>query len=135
MDKTHYLIASGGTAGYVGISLKEDSEYALEYIHAWLSHPWTDWYLQSIGSDFEGGFTARGTFVLSTLPFVELVFDIPGQKEIHDRVVATSREVYKINNELAGSPAKRIASQLQRQKENLITEIQDLIAKVYRLEF
>lgn len=91
--------------------------------------------MEIVGSDFEGGFTARGTFVLSTLPFVELDFAVEEQKAIHDRVVSVSREIYKINDALAGRPAKRIANLLQRQKETLISEIQELIGRVYRLDY
>ena len=135
MDTNDMLIASGGTAGYCAVSQKEGSPYALEYIQAWLSHPITERILEIVGSDFEGGFTARGTFVLSTLPFVELNFNNKQQKAIYDRVVSASKEIYKINGDLATAPAKRIANMLQRQKDNLISEIQALIEKVYRLDF
>ncbi len=135
MDTNDILIASGGTAGYCAVSKKEDSPYALEYIQAWLSNPITERILEIVGSDFEGGFTARGTFVLSTLPFVELDFNVDSQKAIHDRVVAASREIYEINDALSGRPTKRIANLLQRQKDVLIAEIQDLIARVYRLDY
>lgn len=135
MDTNDILIASGGTAGYCAVSKKDDSPYALEYIQAWLSSPITERIVEIVGSDFEGGFTARGTFVLSTLPFVELDFAVEKQKAIHDRVVSVSREIYKINDALAGRPAKRIANLLQRQKETLISEIQELIGRVYRLDY
>lgn len=134
LDTDDILIASGGTAGYCAVSKKADSPYALEYIQAWLSHPITEKILEIVGSDFEGGFTARGTFVLSTLPFVELDFDVPSQKEIYDRVVEASRTIYDINDTLKNRPAKRIAIQLQGQKDTLIREIQGLIERVYRLE-
>ena len=74
LDTNDILIASGGTAGYCAVSKKEGSPYALEYLQAWLSNPITEKILEIVGSDFENGFTARGTFVLSTLPFVELDF-------------------------------------------------------------
>ena len=135
MDTNDILIASGGTAGYCAVSKKDDSPYALEYIQAWLSSPITERIVEIVGSDFEGGFTARGTFVLSTLPFVELDFSVENQKAIYDRVVAASREIYEINDTLSGRPAKRIATLLQRQKDALISEIQKLIDRVYRLDF
>ena len=135
MDTNDFLIASGGTAGYCAVSKKDGSPYALEYIQAWLSHPITERILEITGSDFEGGFTARGTFVLSTLPFVELDFNVESQKVVYDRVIEASREIYEINDVLFSRPAKRIGTQLQRQKDALIMEIQALIAKVYRLEY
>lgn len=95
----------------------------------------TEKILEIIGSDFENGFIARGTFVLSTLPFVELDFSDKRQKEIHDSVVAASRRIYNINTELMNRPAKRIAALLQDEKNTLIHKIQNIIEKVYRLEY
>ena len=135
LDTNDMLIASGGTAGYCAVSKKEGSPYALEYLQAWLSNPMTEKILEIIGSDFENGFIARGTFVLSTLPFVELDFSDKRQKEIHDSVVAASRRIYSINTELMNRPAKRIAALLQDEKNTLIHKIQNIIEKVYRLEY
>lgn len=135
LDTNDMLIASGGTAGYCAVSKKEGSPYALEYLQAWLSNPMTEKILEIIGSDFENGFIARGTFVLSTLPFVELDFSDRRQKEIHDSVVAASRRIYSINTELMNRPAKRIAALLQDEKNTLIHKIQNIIEKVYRLEY
>lgn len=135
LDTDDMLIASGGTAGYCAISKKKDSPYALEYIQAWLSNPITEKILEIVGSDFEGGFTARGTFVLSTLPFVELNFEDKAQKVLYDRVIEASREIYDINSTLSTCPAKRISMPLQSRKDALIREIQGLIQRVYQLEF
>mgnify|MGYP004563162361 FL=1 len=135
LDKNDILIASGGTAGYCAVSKKADSPYALEYIQAWLSNPITERILEIVGSDFEGGFIARGTFVLSTLPFVELDFGNAIQKGIYDRVVEASREIYDINTTLSTQPARRISTLLQARKDALIKEIEELIAKVYQLDF
>ena len=135
LDKNDFLIASGGTAGYCAVSKKADSPYALEYIQAWLSNSITERILEIVGSDFEGGFIARGTFVLSTLPFVELDFENAVQKGIYDRVVEASREIYDMNTTLSSQPARRISTLLQTRKDALIKEIEELIAKVYQLDF
>ncbi len=135
LDHDDILIASGGTAGYCAVSKKANSPYALEYIQAWLSNPFTERILEIVGSDFEGGFIARGTFVLSTLPFVELDFDNAVQKGIYDRVIEASRDIYSINTTLTRQPSKRISSVLQARKEALIKEIEGLITKVYQLDF
>ena len=91
--------------------------------------------MEIVGSDFENGFTARGTFALSTLPFVELDFNDATQKEIYDRVVTASRRIYVINADLMNHPAKRFVTVLRDEKESLIKEIQSLIERVYRLEY
>lgn len=135
LDTNDYLIASGDTAGYCAVCRQEGSPYELEYIQAWLTNDYTERILQIIGSDFENGFYSRGRSVLVTLPFVELDLDDSSQKAIYDRVVEATRTIYQINEKLVEQPAKRIVNTLQRQKENLISEIQELIARVYRLEF
>lgn len=135
LDEDDILISSGGTAGYCAISQKKDSPYALEYIQAWLSNPYTEKLLSIVGSDFEGGFIARGTFVLSSLPFIELDLSKSEQKTIYDRVVEASREIYAINNNLATEPSKQVESTLIRQKNTLISEIEALIKRVYELDF
>lgn len=135
LDTNDYLIASGDTAGYCAVCKQDGSPYELEYIQAWLTNDYTERILQIIGSDFENGFYSRGRSVLVTLPFVELDFDDRSQKAIYDKVVEATRTIYQINEKLAEQPAKRIANTLQRQKESLIYEIQELIARVYRLEF
>lgn len=135
LDTNNFLIASGDTAGYCAVCEQDGSPYELEYIQAWLTNDFTERILQMIGSDFENGFYSRGRSVLVTLPFIELDFDEPNQKSIYDRVVKATRTIYQINEELAKQPAKRIINILQRQKNNLISEIQELIARVYRLEF
>lgn len=96
---------------------------------------YTEKILQIIGSDFENGFYSRGRSVLITLPFVELNFNDLSQKKIYDRVVEATRMIYQINEEIVAQPAKRIVTILQKQKEKLILEIQELIARVYCLEF
>ena len=134
-DNRDMLIASGGTAGYCAISKKQGSPYELEYIQAWLSNPYTEKLIDIVGSDFEGGFVARGTFILSTLPFVELDFSSSSQKALYDRVVAYTKEIYSLNDILAEHPAKKVESVTIRRKKELIVEIEELISRVYRLEF
>lgn len=134
LDTNDMLIASGGTAGYCAVSKKTDSPYALEYIQAWLSNPITERILDIVGSDFENGFTARGTFVLSTLPFVELDFNDVKQKVLYNKVIENTHRIYSINGELKNDPPKRVVTVLQDEKDMLIGEIQNLIEKVYRFE-
>lgn len=134
-DDKDMLIASGGTAGYCAVTNKANSPYALEYLQAWLSNSHTEKILEMIGSDFENGFIARGTFVLATLPFIELDFTIPSQKELHDHVVADTQKIYNINRQLMQQPEKRVYTPLIREKEQLIKNIEARIGSVYRLEF
>lgn len=135
IDENHMLIASGGTAGYVGISLKNDSLYELEYIQAWLNHPMTEFYLQTIGSDFEGGFVARGTYTLPMVPFIQLDFEQEKQKALHDKVVSCTQKIYQLNHEMTIKADKKTRNILNNEKERLINEIEQLITNVYQQKF
>lgn len=135
LDTDNMLISSGGTAGYVAISQKNGSPYELEYIQAWLTNPLTVRYMKMFGSDFEGDFKAKGTFLLQTIPFVKIDFSDINQSKIYNRVIENSRKIYSINSQLETKPSKQIVTTLQRQKEVLIKEIENLISRVYHLDF
>ena len=134
-DANDMLIASGGTAGYCAISEKVSSPYALEYIQAWLSHPITERIIRTSGSDFEGGFVARGTFILQTLPFVELDLSLSNQKLLYDRVVEATQEIYRVNSLLSTRASKAEERSYLHRKRTLISEIEKLISLVYHLDF
>ena len=91
------LIASGGTAGYCAIAKLPDSKYDLRYIQAWLNHPYTEKLFQIMGSDFEGGFIARGTYLLKKIPFVELDFDDEKQKALYESVLTSTKKINELN--------------------------------------
>lgn len=134
-DSDDMLIASGGTAGYCAISKRNESQYALEYIQAWLTHPYTEKLLGIISSEFENGFIARGTFVLQTLPFIELDLKDFYQKELYDKVIDSSKEIYRINKTLSNKTDKSTTNILSKEKNKLINDIEEVITKIYRLEF
>lgn len=131
LDKNDMLIASGGTAGYCAISIKKGSPYRLEYIQAWLNHPITEKIVGLIGSDFENGFKSRGTSVLKALPFVELNWDNETHVKIHNDIVQLSQKIYKITDQLETKPDMAMEKVLVKQKNRLLSQIDDLIKLVY----
>jgi hypothetical protein len=134
-DKDDMLIASGGTAGYCAIAELPSSKYDLFYIQAWLNHPYTEKLFQIMGSDFEGGFTARGTYLLKRIPFVELDFEDENQKKLYEAVVKASKRIYELNEMLEIKKDKATMGVVQNEKENLIKQIENDITKIYKLQF
>ncbi|MBR5316807.1 MAG: Eco57I restriction-modification methylase domain-containing protein [Lachnospiraceae bacterium] len=134
-DRHDMLIASGGTAGYCAIAKLPDSKYDLFYIQAWLNHPFTEKLFQIMGSDFEGGFTARGTYLLKKIPFVDLDFDDENQKGLYDAVERASRRIYELNETLEKKKDKATAGVVRNEKEKLIRQIESDIARIYRMQF
>ena len=117
-DENDMLIASGGTAGYCAISKLSNSKYDLRYIQAWLNHPYTEKLFQIMGSEFEGGFTARGTYLLKKIPFVELDFNDKIQKELYESVLVSVKRIRELNNVLEQRKDKASVSVIEAEKEN-----------------
>ena len=88
-----------------------------------------------LGSDFEGGFVARGTFLLKQLPFIELDFSDIRQKKIHDSIVEITKQVREICFQLEYNIDKATKKVLENEKRRLITRIETLITKVYKQSF
>jgi hypothetical protein len=134
-DNSDMLIASGGTAGYCAISELPESNYSLEYIQAWLSHPFTEKIFQMNGSDFEGGFTARGTFLLKKIPIVALDFDDEKQSNLYNTVVSNAKRIYELNYEMEDKSDKATLNILEKEKNKLMKQIEELITRVYQQKF
>lgn len=134
-DTQDMLIASGGTAGYCAIAASKDCKYDLAYIQAWLNHPYTEQLLSTMGSDFEGGYTARGTYLLKKIPFLELDFAKKEQKAAYDAVVSDTKKIYHLNERLQTKSDRRTKEVIEREKEKRIRQIEAQIAEIYQLKF
>ncbi len=134
-DTQDMLIASGGTAGYCAIAAPLDCSYDLAYIQAWLNHPYTEQLLRTMGSDFEGGYTARGTYVLKKVPFLEPDVTNKDEKAAYDAVVSDTRQIYRLNDRLQTKADRRTKEVIAREKEKLIRQIETQIADIYQLKF
>ena len=120
IDRDNLVIASGGTAGYIGLSMREGSSYSLEYIQAWLSHKFTDRIFQTIGSSFEGEFYSHGTALYKDIPLLPIDFSKPGEVEIHDRITKLVQEVSNCNNHIDNSTSENEKRIFNLKKSNLI---------------
>lgn len=134
IDRNYWIIAAGGTADYCAARVKTSSPYSLEYIQAWLTNRNTEKIFEMIGSDFEGGFKSRGTSLLETLPFIELDFNNPKHKTLHDEITSLSKRIEQINGDLLDSPSHRKEAILNREKDEAIERISELIDSVYALK-
>lgn len=131
IDTEDWVIASGGTAGYCAIKMKEESPYCLEYIQAWLTNQNTERIFEMIGSDFEGGFKSRGTSLLKTLRFVEPDLEDDDQRKLYDEVVELSKRIRRINEELKMDKSRKETVVLTREKEESIARIEELVNIMY----
>ena len=136
LDLDDMLIASGGTAGYCAIASKEDSPYTLDFIQAVLCHPAIEWLCSIIGSDFDNDFYSRGTFVLERLPIKNINLADEGQLALFSTVINNSERIKQINNALSrgGEVSIRQRNTFQNEKAHLLSEIQNTISRIYKIE-
>lgn len=128
------LISSGGTAGYCVVAVPEDSEYSIYYMQAILNSKYLEWFSALYGEVFRGGYIARGTKVLKNLPIREIDFENEREKELHDSIVNTQRNLIRlfdqmdlnVNNKRNLIPLKRQFDQEKKVLENLLKELYSL---------
>ena len=134
LDKNNYVIQSGGTAGYAGIKIKENSEYSLEFLQAYLSHPLVDKYIDIVGSDFEGGFSSRGTNVLNNIPIIKINFNNDVETELYNLIINNINEIFKLNKMIINSNNSEKIVIYKRTKEVLINNINKSINKLIEMK-
>ena len=103
--------------------MKEDSQYSLEYIQAWLSHRFTDMIFQTIGSSFEGEFYSHGTALYKDIPLLPIDFNSEIEMEIYNYINTLVRDIGKLNEEIDQHTADRLKKILISKKEILIDQI------------
>ena len=134
IDRNNMAYSSGGTAGYIGLYLKDNSKYNLEYIQAWLSHWFTDEIFKTIGSDFEGGFYTHGTNMYKDIPLLPIDFDNKFELDVFNQITKLVQRVSISNRDLEceNNPIKKELS--LRVKENMISKINTLIDDLLELK-
>ena len=73
--------------------------------------------------------------MLKKLPFIELDFSNPRQKEIYNSVVSLSKQVRDICFQLDKNIDKATKEVLESEKQRLIAKIEAQITRVYKQEF
>lgn len=91
--------------------------------------------ISNYGSDFEGGFKARGTCLLKKIPFVELDLDDEKQKALYESVLISTKKIDELNIALEQKKDKASISVIETEKKNLSKQIEDKITKIYNLQF
>lgn len=127
IDRNNMAYSSGGTAGYIGLYLKEKSKYNLEYIQAWLSHWFTDEIFKTIGSDFEGGFYSHGTNMYKDIPLLPIDFENKNESDLFDEITKLVQRISVLNEEIENESDLRKKELNLRVKENIINKINALI--------
>ena len=127
IDRNNIAYSSGGTAGYIGLYLIDNSKYNLEYIQAWLSHWFIDEIFKTIGSDFEGGFYTHGTNMYKDIPLLPIDFENENEVKAFDRITEWVKKISSINKDIENEADIRKNELNLRIKENIISKINSQI--------
>ncbi len=134
IDFHQTLISSGGTAGYCMITLPDNLSYSIYYIQALLNSKYLEWYSSLIGEVFRGGYIARGTKVLKRLPIRVIDFAHTNEKNLHNQIASTQKELIRIQGEIdTNSGNHRVIDPLQREFNIKKAELDQALAHLYRL--
>lgn len=134
IDYSRTFISSGGTAGYCGITVPQGINYSIYYIQALLNSKYLEWYSTLIGEVFRGGYIARGTKVLNRLPIRKIDFDLPEDKQLHDKITLLQEKLIHKQSEIEkNSGDNRMLITLNRQFATLKKEIEGDLEKLYDL--
>lgn len=90
LDNQGVAFQSGGTAGEVAL-FPRGTDYDLDFVLGLLAQPEIELFLRKRGSPFRGGFFARGTDVISSVPVPKLDFNNQEDVTFHNVVVSTVR--------------------------------------------
>jgi len=134
IDYHKTVLSSGGNAGYAIISYNNEKEYSIYYLQAVLNSKYVEWICSLIGSVFRGGYISHGTQVLKKLPIRKIDFTNKQEKDLHDKIVSTQKELISIYNQIdANAGNKRTLTPLQAQFEREKANLEKLLSKLYDL--
>ena len=116
------------------ITLPDNFPYSIYYIQALLNSKYLEWFSALIGEVFRGGYIARGTKVLKKLPIKLIDFKNKSEKDIHDKIAKIQKRLIDIQGKIDKSNGnKRLLIPLQRQFDNLKTELDETLKNLYNL--
>jgi hypothetical protein len=134
IDYHQTVLSSGGNAGYAIISYNNEQAYSIYYLQAVLNSKYVEWICSLIGSVFRGGYISHGTQVLKKLPIHKIDFNNSDEKELHDKIVVTQKELINIYDQIdANAGNKRVLTPLQNQFASEKENLEKLLAELYDL--
>lgn len=117
-DANHMVLASGGTAGYIPV-FQGESQYALEYVEAWINYPVVDEIFRMLSTDFRGEYWTHGKDKLAQVPFLTIDQNDSQQLSLYKRIVEYTK---KINHSLS-----------KKKIEILVSSVNNMLDKMVRL--
>jgi len=135
IDYNKTLLSSGGTAGYCMITLPNDCKYSIYYIQAILNSKYVEWFASLIGEVFRGGYIARGTKVLNSLPIRTINFENKQEIKLHNEISETQKKLIELQTKIDENlENKRELTILKRDFKQQKEILDKLLKDLYGLE-
>ena len=125
---------AGGTAGYVGIKTRENSEYSIFYILGILNHKALEWVASKMASKFEGDYIAHGGSLLRDLPIKKIDFHDPKQKAKHDKIAETVKKIIQLHKDLKKAKTPRERTKITEDIKTKRGELEGTIDELYEIK-
>lgn len=133
-DTKNIYFSSGGTAGCVGIYMKENSEYSPYYLLGLLNSRPIEWVASIIGDVFQGYCYAHGTDELKKLPIREIKFDDKRDVSRYNEVCKLVKTLIAIKKKFNGTQSTRRKEILHRLLMTTRKKLEDLIVDLYGIK-
>ncbi|MEO9307570.1 MAG: hypothetical protein ABI342_04560 [Nitrososphaera sp.] len=124
-DENNMYFQTGDTAGYVGIKMRNNSQYSIFYVMGLLNHKALEWVSSKMASVFEGDYIAHGQTLLRDLPIRKINFNVKKEKDMHDEISDIVKDLIMLHKKLKKLKTEREI--FSKQKE--IEDRRDLLDK------
>jgi len=133
-DTADIYFSSGGTAGYCGIYMKEESDYSPYYIMGLLNSGPVEWIATLLGDVFQGDCYAHGTDVLKRLPIRKIDFQDKKEKKKHDEICDIVKQVISLKKQRKQASQARDIQQIERGITHARKKLEEAVIRLYGIE-
>jgi type I restriction-modification system DNA methylase subunit len=130
-DENDYYFVNVTTGGF-GITIK-DGFGSYKYITGLVNSKLLDWFMKKVSTSFHGGYFAANKQFLVQLPIRTLNFSDPGEKAVHDKMVALVTQMQELQKRLLSVRTPQEKELIQRQLESTDEQIDQLVYGLYGL--
>lgn len=127
-DENNIQFTGGGNGPYYALTSHND--YSLLFILGIISHPLFEAMVKAGASEFRGAYYSHGKQFIENLPIKPIDFTNSNQKEQHDNIVKTVKEIIatkeKYNTTYIGSKRNIFQRKINYLNDNLIEQVNKL---------
>jgi hypothetical protein len=129
IDNNYFVNVTTG-----GFGIITDPRYGDQtYVTGLLNSRLLDWFLKNVSTNFRGGYFAANKQFLVQLPIRIIDLSDPGEKSLHDQVIALVEKMMELHQRLSAARSPTDRNFLQRQINATDHQINRLVYELYGL--